>query len=275
MCDLIVQMDLNLFASESDPLYPLLPCLRSRLEGEGVTFCPTPCRYPDKLPLITFKRRVRSIYDPAQKLWEPLDEERIVLEPMYLWVASAQQVITAIDNDSLQALFVTEMDNTAEARQNILLILGLDAWLKSQRTRENRAYAEEVRQRIQGQSNGSLSVPKDQHRDVERMLLDLELRYCCHIIRVNTHEELSEWIYSIASDVSFRPYRYVQALTYARLLQYENSARRTNTHTRNGIPILQAMLEEIVCHVYSYISHGAHPMHPKLLSLNTRRFKHL
>ncbi|KAL4402949.1 double-strand break repair protein [Malassezia pachydermatis] len=155
---------------------------------------------------------------------------------MYLWVASAQQVITAIDNDSLQALFVTEMDNTAEARQNILLILGLDAWLKSQRTRENRAYAEEVRQRIQGQSNGSLSVPKDQHRDVERMLLDLELRYCCHIIRVNTHEELSEWIYSIASDVSFRPYR---------LLQYENSARRTNTHTRNGIPILQAMLEEI------------------------------
>lgn len=214
MRDLIVQWDTSLFAPNTGLLHKVHHVIHERLTAEAVTIEPREPSladqlHPDRFGTVRFKRKVRSRYDPVQKWWEPLDEEICISEPTLVMVAAGEQILGAVKDGSLADRIQMNVPDHPQT-QRLLLMIGLDAHLRHLRSQANRAFAAGVRQQIQGQGTASVTIPHDQASDkIERALLQLQLRHRCHVVRAVTVEEAAEWLYAIASDVSFRPYKYV------------------------------------------------------------------
>lgn len=219
MRDLIVQWDTNLFATNTGLLHKVHDTFHERLTAEMVTIEPREPSlaeqlHPDRFGTLRFMRKVRSRYDPAQKWWEPLSEEICISEPTLVMVAGGEQVLGAVEDGSLVNRIRRTVPDYRQT-QCLLLIIGLDAHLRHLRNQANRAFVAGVRQHIQGQGT-TVTIPHYQaSENVERALLQLQLQHRCHVIRVVTVDEAVEWLYAIASDISFRPYKCVIQLTQA------------------------------------------------------------
>ena len=144
-----------------------------------------------------------------QKWWEPLAEEICISEPTLVMVAGGEQVLRAVEDGSLADRISTNVPDHPQT-QRLLLIIGLDTHLRHLRNQANRAFAAGVRQQIQGQGMATVIKHHEQAGEkVERALLQLQLQHRCHVVRAVTVDEAAEWLYAIASDVSFRPYKCV------------------------------------------------------------------
>ncbi|WFD18670.1 hypothetical protein MCAP1_000877 [Malassezia caprae] len=242
MRDLIVQWDTSLFVPTTGLLHKAHDMVRERLTADMVTIEPREPSlaeqlHPDRFGTVRFKRKVRSRYDPAQKWWEPLAEEMCISEPTLVMVAGGEQVLDAVEDGSLaNRIHATVSDPQTQC---LLLMIGLDAHLRHLRNQANRAFAAGVRQQLQSQGTATVTIPCDEASEkVERALLQLQLKHRCHVIRAVTVDEAAEWLYAIASDISFRPYK---------LLQSAPMARRSTKTSMDPKEIYRAMLEEIVC----------------------------
>lgn len=214
MRDLIMQWDTSLFAPNTGLLHKVHDTVNERLTSEMVTIEPREPSladqlHPDRFGTVRFKRKVRSRYDPVQKWWEPLAEEICISEPTLVMVAGGEQVLRAVEDGSLADRISTNVPDHPQT-QRLLLIIGLDTHLRHLRNQANRAFAAGVRQQIQGQGMATVIKHHEQAGEkVERALLQLQLQHRCHVVRAVTVDEAAEWLYAIASDVSFRPYKCV------------------------------------------------------------------
>lgn len=191
---------------ESGELKSVAPELRARLETAGVTVLATD-ESEEAFPSIRFQRRVQANYNPLKRLWEPLAVERIETEHTRLFLASSADLVAAVEDGSLSSRL--KISGLSEDRP-VLLVLGMDTWLKQQRARDNRAFAAGVRQRMEGRAEVTVQLPSVDLRDqLDSALLRLQLLDKCHVIHAANAEEAAEWVYAVACDVSFRPYKYV------------------------------------------------------------------
>lgn len=249
MQDIIVRVDADL---GRDTLASVMPTLREKLEKDGASVqmvAPSLAQSPNKFGMIVFERRVRSEYDAIQKLWAPLDEEHIVRESTHLHIASATSLLESIHDDTLvQCIFqavppaLGSNVSVDGPPRHILVVLGLESFLRQHRTVQNRAYTESVRQRVQtGQSAGSIRLPtqEDPRAEIDRTLLRLQMLHACHVVCIPQPSDAVEWLHSIACDVSIRPYKLLETAR-----NVPSRASRTITGKTN-MATYQAMLQQI------------------------------
>lgn len=262
MQDIIVHMDAQL-VERGGALHSIAEALRAKLEDGSarIEMHSRPLSVllasDDTLGSMSFERKVRARYDPVQKLWEPLSEERTVKEPVVVMVITPEQLIQTISDQSLYTRIqntcrpvATGMEGTEPLRP-LLVVIGLDAFFYKQRISQNRAYAQAIRQRMQQSEQGGppasqtpLAFSQKEDRrlqdDVNRALLDLQLRHRCHIIRIPVPNDAVDGLFSIVCDVSIRPYR---------ALQNENASSAPNRSRATGKSantMYELMLEQIV-----------------------------
>ena len=262
MQDIIVHMDAQLVERDG-ALHAIAEALKAKLE-EGSARIEMHSRplsvllsSDDALGSISFERKVRARYDPVQKLWEPLPEERTVKEPVAVMVVTPEQLVQSISDQSLYPRIqntcrrvATGMEGTEPLRP-LLVVIGLDAFFHKQRISQNRAYAQAIRQRMQqseqrGPPSSQTSLAFSQNEDrrlqdeVNRALLNLQLKHRCHIIRIPVSNDAVDWLFSIVCDVSIRPYR---------VLQHDDAGSAPNRSRATGKSanaMYELMLEQIV-----------------------------
>lgn len=249
MQDLIIRFDAEL---AQDALASVMTPLREKLESDGATIQiepPSLVRSAKRFGMIVFERRVRSEYDPIQKLWAPLDEEQILRESTCLHIATSTALLQSINENKLADHIMNATPpalgtdvQVDEPARHVLVILGLDTHLQQQRNAKNRAYAEGVRHRMQsGQGAVTLRLPneEDLRPKIEHALLQLQMLNNCHVVRVPQLNDAVNWLYSIACDVSIRPYKVLETARH-----FPVRASRTITgHT--DLATFQGMLEQI------------------------------
>ena len=244
MRDLIVYMDPTPVDPQTGVLGRFYQQLKTRILGDGaccLTCTASPLEHiGDKIiGRVMFERKARSKYDPVLQHWEPLEEEQVVQEPTVVFVMTAEQVWDSMTNESLMtSLKANEPRSTLGPLQRFVLVIGLDALFRRVRAKKNRTYAEMIRQRIEGNMTAQVQMPDDQTREhMEQRLLQLQLRHQCHVVRVTQAEEAVEWVYSIACDISIRPYKQLES---------ESVYHKVNkAASSDGFSAYRAMLEEI------------------------------
>lgn len=254
MRDLIVHMDAALM-QDGGLLQDVYTQVRERLEDDEATVHVVP-RATDcaMLGSIAFERKVRSTYDPVQHVWEPLEREQVVREPTTVIVMDAKRLVNADGEADIMA----ELHTHSDAKdQCIVLVLGLDALLKHVRSEQNRAYAERIRQRMDGHAS-QVHMPHDDTRTrIEQRVLTLQLVHACHVVQIAKRDEAVEWIHALACDVSIRPYK---------LLQAEAPPKRQAKAADDGLPAYRAMLEEIP-RCTTHVSAAIVARYPTLMAL--------
>ncbi|WFD44968.1 hypothetical protein MPSI1_003643 [Malassezia psittaci] len=248
MRDLIVRLDAG-FNHES--LEFLVQPLREKLLSDeaSVEFSPL-SHSTKKFGMIVFERRVRSRYDPVQKLWEPLDEEQVQREATCVHVTLPEELLKSIHRNDLVNQIAEAIPPEIQADTHVqkparhtLVIIGLDAYLQQQRSAQNRGYIESVRQRMQhaGAEARPLKLPnKDDVRcKVDHAILQLQMLHGCHVVQVPELDDAIRWLHSIACDVSVRPYKLLEVRRKAP----KRSGRSITASTE--FSTYQAMLEQI------------------------------
>lgn len=249
MRDLIIRLDAE---AAQGPLAPVLPQLREKWESDGATVhisTPSLVQAPNKTGVVVFERRVRSEYDPVQKLWTPLDEEQVLREATRLHIAAPEALQDLVRRGCLADELVHAVPpalgpnvHVETPVRHVLVVLGLDAYLKQLRTAQHRAYTEHVRQRVQhGQSSTRLQLPSedDARAEIDQALLRLQMLHACYVVQIPQVHDAVDYLYSIACDVSIRPYKLLEARRDAPV-----RASRTITGQSN-LATFQAMLEQI------------------------------
>lgn len=249
MRDLIVRLDAE---AAQGPLAPVLPQLREKWEADGATVyisTPSLVQAPKQTGVIVFERRVRSEYDPVQKLWTPLDEEQIQRESTRLHIVAPEALQDLVRRGGLAEALLHATPpalgpnvHVETPVRHVLMVLGLDAYLKQLRTAQHRAYTEHVRQRVQqGQSSTRLQLPseEDARADIDQALLRLQMLHACYVVQIPQVHDAVDHLYSIACDVSIRPYKLLEG-------RREAPARASRTITGpSHLATFQAMLEQI------------------------------
>ncbi|WFD00907.1 hypothetical protein MYAM1_003663 [Malassezia yamatoensis] len=247
MRDLIVHLDGGF---NHDGLDSLIQPLREKLLGDeaSVQFSPF-SQSTKKFGMIVFERRVRSKYDPIQKLWEPLDEEQVQREATCVHVTMPEQLLESIHTNSLVNQIAEAIPPEIQAATHVqkptrhtLVIIGLDAYLRQQRSAKNRDYIESVRQRMQhaGAESRPLKLPdkEDVRCKVDHAILQLQMLHGCHVVQVPELDDAILWLHSIACDVSVRPYKLLEVRRKAPM-------RSGSITGRTELSTYQAMLEQI------------------------------
>ncbi|WFD07964.1 hypothetical protein MVES1_003333 [Malassezia vespertilionis] len=151
MQDLIVKVDADLM-EPGGALEHCFAALREKITGDGAT---VEAVYSDlgshlvqraQFYTIAFARRIRSVYDPLQKLWAPLDEEQIQQEPTVLCVLKPDELFASISDGTL----VPRIEACGKL-QRIVVLVGIDAYLRKERLEQTREYTRIVRQRVHHQ----------------------------------------------------------------------------------------------------------------------------
>ncbi|WFD32197.1 hypothetical protein MSPP1_003240 [Malassezia sp. CBS 17886] len=256
MRDLVIRVDAGLVTGESSALGCVFSELRTRWEADGASVHVAATRLAQQLDrdaccgTICFERRVRSRYDPVQKHWEPLDDERLLREAVLLVVLTAEQLVAALADGSLRtqiasataAAPATGVERADETERRFVFVTGVDAHLHRLRTQRNRDYARDIRMRMeQGLNSQAVRVPTGNQLagDIEDALMGLQLVERYYVVRPADAAEVIECLYAIACDVSIRPYK---------LLQRDSMLTYQVARTRRGASdsdTFQMMLEQI------------------------------
>lgn len=218
----------------TSPIAAALPELRSRLADHSsklVVHESTP-------QIVRFKRHVQARYDAGAKKWIPVD-------PIWEWeittvlVTCAEEIVDHVSTDRLDAWIAdTQLLLGGEV---ILLIKDLYKYYTKTKTLANREFTAAVRGTTV-KSSSRLS------RDtIEQALLAAQISHGCFFVHgtscmtwltaVEKTEEITDWLFNLASDVAIRPYKLLQKAHLAPT----DGIRKGSTPTGT----LELMLQEI------------------------------
>lgn len=226
MGDIVVKVDATLVGG-GGALFGVFADLKTKLEADGAQVSVNETSLSsllqaERLGGIRFERTVRALYNEALSVWEPLAVPHVVQDPTLLLVITGEQLIDMHGSERLverlgDACLEGTTGEESEPCRVLLAIIGLETYLRKQRQSKNRAYTQAMRRRMQDAERYDLAAPLTQlqqddthlQQSVEQALVQLQLRYRYHVTRIPTLPDAVDWLYSIACDVSYRPYKCV------------------------------------------------------------------
>ena len=179
--------------------------------------------------VIRWRRNADRVYNAEKGRWDPLHKTVIQEEKHVLCLMTAKDFVTLatsgssnVDSQDLE-WHVRKLKNCYGDCTLIYLIEGLNAWMRKNKTIQNRAYqAAVLNQDSQGNgcSANEKQAPKrkrptDQYIDedmIEDALLRLQVINDCLIHHTAASVETAEWIANFTQHISTIPYKYLITL---------------------------------------------------------------
>lgn len=172
---------------------------------------------------IRFLRRVKAVWNPEEKHFTPLAEERIEWEPTLVVVTSVDGIVDRIaESDDMFMQWLSDIRlavATTPKEQVFLLVRGLAKYHSKSVSLVNQNYRDKVSARLH---EGAMSTEGDRtSRRVTKEMVEAELlraqvekhvhvvlgesTYARKLISVDETEEIEDWLFNLAGDVAVRP----------------------------------------------------------------------
>lgn len=235
----MIEMDAGLFENDG-PLTSIKTELINSLEADGAAIKIKPLAYEsiaaalraqeqgalEDIHAIRIKRRKRARLDPVRRSFVPLPKGQEVIEDeqtVIICVSCEKLLALVEEKELLKTLRAYRENANLLFHQIVLCVQGVDAHFRKLRNRNNREYAQAVRQQLQEATAGASgevntgSKRKGKRKTTEestvtkeqfdRELMRLKVAERCFIVQVEKAPELVQWIVSMIQDVGIRPYK--------------------------------------------------------------------
>ncbi|GMK56721.1 hypothetical protein CspeluHIS016_0305610 [Cutaneotrichosporon spelunceum] len=196
---------------------------------------------------VRFLRRVKAQWDPVAKIFMPLDVERLEWEPNLVIVTSVDGIVDRLaQNEDMFMEWLSDIRLASGNRANqqiFLLVRGLAKYHSKIVSIVNRAYRDTVSAALHD-SDARLAAAPDTSRRVtkdmvETQLLRAQIEQHVFVVLVDETDEIEDWLYNLAADVAFRPYK---KLTKSHLAFSAPEGQRKGTEPGG---VLELMLQEV------------------------------
>jgi crossover junction endonuclease EME1 len=170
--------------------------------------------WESSLPIVKWRREVSSEYKEETGQWEPVPT-RVEKEDHILFVMSAKEFVglaTSGEGDDVDT-HILRLRAKFPSRKIIYLIEGLMAWMRKNKTIQNRKYTEIVRNQGQDEPTASQRAKKKKQEEyidedlIEDALLRLQVMHGALIHHTAVMVETAEWILVFTQHISTVPYR--------------------------------------------------------------------
>jgi crossover junction endonuclease EME1 len=170
--------------------------------------------WESSLPIVKWRREVSSEYKEETGQWEPVPT-RVEKEDHILFVMSAKEFVELAisgEGDDVDT-HILRLRAKFPSRKIIYLIEGLMAWMRKNKTIQNRKYTEIVRNQGQDEPTSSQRAKKKNQEEyidedlVEDALLRLQVMHGALIHHTAVMVETAEWILVFTQHISTVPYR--------------------------------------------------------------------
>jgi crossover junction endonuclease EME1 len=195
---------------------------------------------------VQFMRRVKAVWDVAAKRFTPLEAERLEWEPTLVVVTSVDGIVDRLaQSEELFMEWLADIRLAVAHRpdeQVFLLVRGLAKYHSKTVSIVNRTYRDNVSAALhdtdarRARPEVGRRVTKDM---VETQLLRAQIEQHVFVVLVDETEEIEDWLYNLAADVAFRPYK---RLTKSHLAFAAPEGQRKGAEPG---PVLELMLQEV------------------------------
>lgn len=198
----------------SSPIAGAMPEVKMRLEGNQSSLHYMAEEETVAGGTVRFLRRVKAEWDPVAKRFNPLDAERLEWEPTLVVVTSVDRIVDRLaQNEDMFLEWLSDIRlavANAPDEQVFLLVRGLAKYHSKTVSIVNRTYRDNVSAALHdgdarpARADTSRRVTKDM---VETQLLRAQIEEHVFVVLVDETEEIEDWLYNLAADVAFRPYK--------------------------------------------------------------------
>jgi len=200
--EMIVEMESSLLDS------PIGRLIKSILIEKQVTIQSLDCPTPN---IITWSRRVTTRYDPIIEAYTPILEK--IEQESHVLVYQPMQSFAKMVSDATLHTFCNGLQRSFANKKLLLLIEGMDDYMKKSTKKRNREFAAAVRNAIGTDENTPSRRRKrsvDERIDealVQEELIWLQLVARCLIIHTKNEKETAEMVGILTTDIATIPYK--------------------------------------------------------------------
>ncbi|CAK9779691.1 hypothetical protein CC85DRAFT_296353 [Cutaneotrichosporon oleaginosum] len=195
---------------------------------------------------IRFLRRVKAVWDATTKRFTPLDAERLEWEPTLVMVTSVDGIVDRLaESEDMFMEWLSDIRLAVANRPNeqvFLLVKGLAKYHSKTASIVNRTHRENVSAALHD-TNARPARPAVGRRVtkdmVDKSLLRAQVEQHVFVVLVEETEEIEDWLFNLAADVAFRPYK---KLTKSHLAFAPPEGQKKGTEPGE---VLELMLQEV------------------------------